>query len=98
MCVLSAAHQVIESLICTPFEQQPLEDTFQPPFVHLAPPLHKVDHGELIWMNPIEKDYRIEWDEMMCSENSVEVEVRQLMAKAFKGALSLPQQQVCISK
>jgi len=89
---LQVAHQVIEQMICTSVEP-PLEDTFQPPFVHLAPPLHKPDKGELIWMNPFERSYSIEWDEMMCSENSVEVEVRQLMAKAFKGALSLPQQQ-----
>ena len=44
--------------------------------------------GELIWMNPFDRSYSIEWDEMMCSENSVEVEVRQLMAKAFKGTPS----------
>ena len=44
--------------------------------------------GELIWMNPFDRSYSIEWDEMMCSENSVEVEVRQLMAKAFKGKQS----------
>ena len=45
-------------------------------------------------MNPTDRNYNIEWDEMMCSENSIEIEVRQLMAKALKGALSLPQQQV----
>merc|ERR1712168_268294 len=89
---MQVAHQVIESMICSSVEP-PLEDTFQPPHVHLAPPLHKPEKDELIWMNPLERSYTIEWDEMMCSENSVEVEVRQLMAKAFKGALSLPQQQ-----
>jgi len=89
---LQVAHQVIESMICSSVDP-PLEDTFQPPHVHVAPPLHRPDKGELIWMNPFDRSYSIEWDEMMCSENSVEVEVRQLMAKAFKGALSLPQQQ-----
>lgn len=89
---LQAAHQVIEALICNAPKPQ-LEQPFQPPLVSLAPPLHKPEHGEVVWMNPLEKNYSIEWDEMMCSENSVEVEVRQLMAKAFKGALSLPQQQ-----
>jgi len=88
---LAAAHQMTESLICTSVNP-PSEDMFQPPLVHLAPPLHKgVD--ELVWMNPTDQDYLVEWDGMMCSENSVEVEVRQLMAKAFKGALLLPQQQ-----
>jgi len=86
------AHQVVESLLCAMMDP-PLEDTFQPPLIHIAPPLHKADKSELIWMNPYDKSYTVEWDELMCSENSVEVEVRQLMAKAFKGALTLSQQQ-----
>jgi len=89
---LQVSHQVIESMLCTSVDPS-LEDTFQPPHVHIAPPLHKANKNELIWMNPFDRSYSIQWDEMMCSENSVEVEVRQLMAKAFKGALSLPQQQ-----
>lgn len=86
------AHQVIESLICTP-ANPPLEQTLQPPFFRFTPPLHKSE-SEFLWMNPTDRNYNIEWDEMMCSENSIEIEVRQLMAKALKGALSLPQQQV----
>lgn len=86
------AQQVIESLLCTTMDP-PYEDTFQPPLIHIAPPLHRADKSEMIWMNPYDKSYKVEWDEMMCSENSVEVEVRQLMAKAFKGALTLSQQQ-----
>ena len=41
---MQVAHQVIESMICSSVEP-PLEDTFQPPHVHLAPPLHKADKG-----------------------------------------------------
>ncbi|XP_002164471.1 CCR4-NOT transcription complex subunit 11 [Hydra vulgaris] len=89
---MTAVRHVIESLICTS-ANPPFEDTFMPAFIHLAPPLHKSCDNELQWLNPTDKSYTIEWDEMMCGENSIEVEVRQLMAKAFKGALLLPQQQ-----
>jgi len=88
---IKTAHQVIESLICTPINP-PIEETFQPPYIRPVPPLHKGEN-EFVWMNPTDRSYSIVWDEMMCSENSIEVEVRQLMAKALKGALSLPQQQ-----
>jgi len=86
----SGSHQMIEQLICS--VNPPSEDAYQPPILRMAPPLHRGE-DELVWMNPTDVDYKIEWDQMMCSENSVEVEVRQLMAKAFKGALLLPQQQ-----
>lgn len=86
--------QIVESLICNPSSnRQGLQESFQPTFFRLAPPLHKVEQDELHWMDPTDKQYTFEWDTMMCNENSVEVEVRQLMGKAFKGALTLPQQQ-----
>lgn len=87
----AASHQLIEQLVCS--VNSPIGDSFQPPFIRPAPPLHKVGEDEFVWLNPLDVSYAFEWDTMMCSENTVEVEVRQLMAKAFKGALLLPQQQ-----
>lgn len=92
---LRAAHEVIEQLICTP--NPPAEDSFQPPFVRVAPPLHQSE-TEMIWLNPPENNYKIEWDTMMCSENTKEVELRQLMSKAFKGPLTLIQQQQLLNE
>ena len=43
---LQVAHQVIESMICSSVDP-PLEDTFQPPHVHVAPPLHRPDKGKV---------------------------------------------------
>ncbi|VDI33246.1 Hypothetical predicted protein [Mytilus galloprovincialis] len=57
-------------------------------FVH-----DSVKQRDFAWLNPVEGDYNIAWDSTMCVSSSAGVEVRRLMAKAFKGALSLPQQQ-----
>eukprot|EP00111_Clytia_hemisphaerica_P024769 TCONS_00072992-protein len=90
----AVAQQVIEGLICNPLHsERALENSIQPNFFRLPPPLHKVEQDELCWMNPKDDSFTFEWDTMMCSENSAEVEVRQLMGKAFKGALTLTQQQ-----
>ena len=85
-------------LLCNPANANAaLENTIQPSFFRFPPPLHKVEQDEMCWMDPLDKGYTFEWDSMMCSENSVEVELRQLMGKAFKGALTLSQQQVCLT-
>eukprot|EP00118_Oscarella_pearsei_P001288 m.7049 g.7049 ORF g.7049 m.7049 type:complete len:432 (+) comp17608_c0_seq1:29-1324(+) len=79
-----------EALLCNP--NTGADISFEPSFVRPPPPLH-VSDDEVIWLNPSEKTFLPEWDISMCISNSAGVEVRKLMAKAFKGPLVLQQQQ-----
>mmetsp|Transcript_19047 Transcript_19047/g.25103 ORF Transcript_19047/g.25103 Transcript_19047/m.25103 type:complete len:524 (-) Transcript_19047:165-1736(-) len=64
---------------------------FVPEFPRPAPPLLPVGPGEMIWVNP---DYspRLLWDGGICLGSERGAEVRDLVARAFKGPL-LPVQQ-----
>lgn len=65
----------------------------EPEFVRLVPPLHEPVAGEVSWLNPDDAPGLL-WDTTMCEDASHSAEVRELMLRAFRGALPPPQQQV----
>ncbi|EDV21844.1 uncharacterized protein TRIADDRAFT_50727 [Trichoplax adhaerens] len=87
--------QVIESLLTG--ECSVVTKAFQPDFCCLVPPLLKYDN-ELTFMIPDGEEREFEWDRTMCTSNSVGLEVRRLIAKAFTGALSAQEQQQVLSE
>lgn len=72
--------------------QKALEHVQKPPLMSIAPPLHPIADNELIWMYHSELDeLKLAWDPTMANMNTG-FESKRLMAKAFKGSLTLQQQ------
>nr|CAD7597094.1 unnamed protein product [Timema genevievae] len=69
------------------------EQCVKPEFLRLAPPLHSSE-DELVWLNLCQpRDHKGAYDVTMCVSSSEGLEAKRLMARAFKGALTLQQQQ-----
>ena len=49
---------------------------------------------KVVWLLPSENAAKVIWDSTMCIEQEKGTEIRELMAKAFKGPLSPEQQKV----
>jgi hypothetical protein len=82
--------QTIERLLTN----NAMEQTIRPEFLRLVPPLHECTIDELVWLSPIDYDSTLfTWDSTMCISNTINHEIRQLMDKAYQGALNLQQQQ-----
>jgi hypothetical protein len=82
--------QTIERLLTN----NAMEQTIRPEFLRLIPPLHECTIDELVWLSPIDYDSTLfTWDSTMCISNTINHEIRQLMDKAYQGALNLQQQQ-----
>ena len=66
--------------------------------IRIPPPLH-TSQDELVWIFPSElDDLKLCWDSSMCISNTVGVEAKRLMSKAFKGSLSIAQQQQLLAE
>lgn len=65
---------------------------FEPPWVRPFPPQLPMQDGELVWLTP-DYNHELVWDNAMCADTSRGAAVRELIAKALKGALSPARQQ-----
>lgn len=64
----------------------------EPPWVRLPPPRLPTQDEEMVWLN-IDNKHDLVWDYGMCADVSRGVAVRELIARALKGALPPSQQQ-----
>ncbi|KAK9012671.1 hypothetical protein V6N11_040710 [Hibiscus sabdariffa] len=62
-----------------------------PHWIRPVPPRFPVDE-ELVWLNP-DNSHELQWDQGMCADTSRGAAVRDLIAKALKGALAPNQQE-----
>ncbi|KAF4532253.1 hypothetical protein B566_EDAN004340 [Ephemera danica] len=88
--------RVAEQLLTGP--NPPVEQCYQPEILRLVPPLHPCD-DELVWMHPSQPaEHAPAYDQLLCVTTSGDAEARRLMARAFKGALTLQQQHTLLGE
>ncbi|CAF1265031.1 unnamed protein product [Rotaria sordida] len=89
----NSSRQTIERLLLN----NVMEQTIHPEYLRLVPPLHECTIDELIWLSPIiniDHDTSLfSWDSSMCISHTTNFAIRQLMDKAYQGAINLQQQQ-----
>ncbi|XP_063238228.1 CCR4-NOT transcription complex subunit 11 [Bacillus rossius redtenbacheri] len=74
-------------------EKPVVEQCLKPEFLRLAPPLHSCE-DELAWLNHTDlAEHKVAYEVTMCVSHGEGAEAKRLMARAFKGALTLQQQQ-----
>jgi hypothetical protein len=86
-----------------------MNETIQPEYLRLVPPLHESSIDELVWLMPDDDDddnnnsnkhnrSLLTWDSSICIIHSIHEEIRQLMDRAYQGTLNLQQQQKLIDE
>lgn len=71
--------------------------SFEPQFVRPAPLVLQPSDDEVMWLNPCGV-HAVQWDYSMCGDSSRGTQVRELMAKAFKGPLVPAQSQQVLAE
>ncbi|CAK8684142.1 unnamed protein product [Clavelina lepadiformis] len=89
-----SSQKVMEALLTG--NHAPSKQYLRPAFIRPTPPLHPC-RDELVWMNPMDTTrHTFMWDMNMTQNTNTEV--KRLMAKAFRSALTVPQQNQLIAE
>lgn len=83
-------HSAADALL-TQGNNSPAIQKWKPEFIRPVPPLLPYTEGEVLWMNPTsvaDKQHEFRWDNQMCQNINAGVEVKRLVAKAFKVSLT----------
>ena len=87
------SRQTIEQLLVN----NVMEQTIRPEYLRLVPPLHECTIDELVWLSPtLNIDHTTSlfaWNDLLCTSNTINFEIRQLVDKVYQGAINLQQQQ-----
>eukprot|EP00124_Ichthyophonus_hoferi_P002588 Ihof_evm1s182 gene=Ihof_evmTU1s182 len=67
--------------------------SWSPSFIRPIPVLLQATDHEMIWLNPSEVDFTLQWDRGVCVDTAQIEEIRALVAKAFEQALEIGQRE-----
>jgi hypothetical protein len=90
---VTIAAPTAENLLCVgdPWLEQP----FEPGFIRPLPPLHACNN-EVVWLNPTDSQYSIQWDTMMIATGTDEI--KKLFSRACRETLTVQEQQTLITQ